>query len=114
MVGGASVVDFPLHADIRLLAQRCRRLFCQADEAATCPWRVPIGRGTQRRDRTVPQRKQSRPTAVPMDKKAQQNFGRRKTRAPSVRFYPLAEQNRKIFVRRKLRKVINTQMMFGQ
>src|SRR5271163_4735418 len=26
----------------------------------------------------------------------------------------LAEQNRKIFVRRKLRKVINTQMMFGQ
>ena len=68
------LAEFPPHANIRLLAQRRRRLLCQADKAPPRPWRVPLGRGTQRRHRTVPHRKQSRPTAIPMDKKNQTKF----------------------------------------
>src|SRR5271167_1423450 len=89
MADGASLVDLPLHANIRLVAQRCRGPLCQADQAAARSRRVQVRGRAKTGDREIPRREQPRPTPIQMDEKTKRNSGSRKKRAPSVRFYPL-------------------------
>src|SRR5271166_3767375 len=85
-----SAVRIPLHPDVSLLAQCRRRLLCQTHQKASQARRVPIPPRTQRRHPPLPRRRQRKPKALYLDQGPQQNHRSRQTRAPSVRFDPLA------------------------
>ena len=89
-----SALDLPLHADFGLLAQRCRGLLCQADQAPAQAWRVPLPRRASGRHQPLSRRDQRRPAPLPLDQGPRQNHRRRQKRAPSVKFYPLVPVDR--------------------
>ena len=59
MARAASALDFPLHADLLLVAQRRRRLLRHAHQAQTEARRIPIGRRPAGRHQPLPRRAQS-------------------------------------------------------
>ena len=96
-----SPLDLSLHAHFGILAQRCRGFFRDPDKAAIETRRVPIGRRSPSRDQPLPRRVQSTVQALHMDRRSKQNRRRCQTRAPSVRFDPLACRNSMELLRRR-------------
>src|ERR1700729_2877717 len=77
------------HPHVRIVAQRRRRLFRQADQAATEAQRLPLRRRTSSCHQAVPGRNQRGPSPLPLDQGSRQNHRSRQKRAPNVGFYPL-------------------------
>ena len=90
MAGTASPLDLPLHPNLGIMAQRRRGLLRQADEATIKTRRLPIGRRPASRHQSLRRRTQRQTEALHLDRRSRQNYPRRQTRAPSVKFYPLA------------------------
>src|SRR5438034_7174421 len=72
------------------LAQRHRGLLCQAHKEESQARRIPITAGTQRCHPPLPRPHQRKPKTLYLDQGPKQNYRRCQTRAPSVRFDPLA------------------------
>ena len=87
-----SPLDFPLHSHFGVLAQRRRGIFRDAHKAAAETRRVPIRRRSPSRHQSLPRRAQPAIEAFHMDRKSRQNHRSCQTRAPSVRFDPLAHR----------------------
>ena len=87
-----SPLDLSLHAHFGILAQRRRGFFRDPDKAAIETRRVPIDRRSPSRDQPLPRRVQSTVQTLRLDRRSKQNHRRCQTRAPSVRFDPLALQ----------------------
>src|SRR6266516_2636057 len=75
----------PLHSDLGILAQCCRRSVRAPRQAR----RVSFAQGTHGRNPQLHRRYQCQPKAIYLDKRPWQDHRRRQTRAPSVRFDPL-------------------------
>src|SRR6476620_11579064 len=86
----ARALRLPLHANLMLLAQCGRGLLRQAVQAPLETRRLPLRRRPPARHQPLPRRDQRRTEALHMDRRPRQNHRRRQTRAPSVRFHPLA------------------------
>ena len=67
MVGPASPLDLPLHANLGILAQRRRGLLRQAHEAAIEARRLPIGRRLASSNQSLRRRTQRRTKTLYMD-----------------------------------------------
>src|SRR6266545_1596601 len=83
----------PLHSDLGILAQCCRRSVRAPSQAAPQARRVSFAQGTHRRNPQLHRRYQCQPKAIYLDKRPWQDHRRRQTRAPSVRFDPLEPFN---------------------
>jgi hypothetical protein len=90
MAGTASSLELPLHPDFGILARRCRGLLCQAHEQAIETRCLPIGRRLASGNQPLRRRTQRRTESLHMDCRSRQDYPSRQTRAPSVRFHPLA------------------------
>ena len=90
MAGPASPLDVPLHAHIGILAQRRRGLLRQAHEAAIEARHLPIGRRLASSNQSLCRRTQRGTKTLHLDRRPRQNHCCCQTRAPNVRFDPLA------------------------
>ena len=81
---------FHFTPNIGILAQRRRGLLRQAHEAAIETRRLRIGRRLASSHQSLRRRTQRRTETLHMDCRSRQNYPGRQTRAPSVRFDPLA------------------------
>ena len=90
MACSPSSLDFPLHPNFSVLAQRRRGIFRDTHKAATEARRVPIRRRSPSRHQSLPPRAQPTIKALHLDRRSRQNHRRRQKRAQSVRFDPLA------------------------
>src|SRR3954464_4049078 len=72
------------------MAQRGRRVLRKADPAPPQTRRVRLDRGTPSRDKPLLAGNQRCPKTLHLDRRPRQNHRRRATRAPNVRFDPLA------------------------
>jgi hypothetical protein len=88
-----SAFRLPLHPDLRLMAQCRRGLLRQPRKETAQARRVPIPARTQGCHPSLPRRNQRKPKTLYLDQGPEQNHRRRQTRAPSVRFAPLASLN---------------------
>src|SRR5689334_9187324 len=86
----ASTLRISLHPDIRFLAKCRRGHLRQPRKEASQAWRVPVRAGTQRGHPPLPRRNQRKSKALHLDQRPKQNHRCCQTRAPSVRFDPLA------------------------
>jgi transposase len=84
-------VRFPLHSNVSLLAQRRRELLRETHQKAPPARRSALSMNLKMSS-TAPRRHQCKPKALYLDQGPQQNHRRRQTRAPNVRFDPLASQ----------------------
>src|SRR4051812_34996216 len=90
MARSSSPLCVPLHPDLGLMAQRGRRVLRKADPAPPQTRRVRLDRGTPSRDKPLLAGNQRCPKTLHLDRRPRQNHRRRATRAPNVRFDPLA------------------------
>ena len=89
MARPARALHLPLHADLMLLAQCCRRLLRQTHQAAAKARHLPLARRSPGRHQPLRRRAERRPQALHMDRRSRPDHRRRQTRATSVRFDPL-------------------------
>ena len=90
LAGPSSALDFPLHPDVKLLAERGRGLFRQTHPQALETWRVQIPRRPEASHRPLYRRaQQNRSQAIRLESRPRQNHRRKKSRVPSVGFNPL-------------------------
>ena len=75
----------PLHPDLGILAQCCRRSVRAPGQATPQARRVSFAQGTHGRNPQLHRRYQCQPKAIYLDKRPWQDHRRRQTRAPSVR-----------------------------
>jgi hypothetical protein len=85
-----SALHLPLHADLVLVAQRRRGLLRQTVQASPQARRLSFARRPPDRHQPIPCRAQPATQTLHLDRRSRQNHRCRQTRAPSVRFHPLA------------------------
>src|SRR4051812_49421469 len=90
MARPARALHLPLHADIMFMAERRGGLLRKAHKPALEARRLRLGRRPASRHQPLRRRTQPRPKPLSLDRRSGQNYRRCQTRAPSVRFRPLA------------------------
>jgi transposase len=71
VAGPPPALDVPLHPDLSLLAQRRRRLFCDADPPAIATWCLSLAGRPPGRHQSLSCRAQPPPNAVRLDRRSQ-------------------------------------------